>query len=124
MIARVSDNIVVEDKRDLVRLHFYIKYVIEKDIPLTKGDLDVLTSLYFYGPIENKGSMDKFILLCMNNGSKGSNQSVRNSMRVLRSHGIINKSKNSQAKYDDDDVLPYISEQLQFQYTCDSIIKE
>lgn len=93
-IKSFSDTVLLEEKRDVIRLHLYFK-LLQFGIKPFENDIDIILELYLFGGYSNSDEQTKFIDMCMKKGLKKSVQSVRNTLSKYVSVGLFDKPKNT-----------------------------
>lgn len=102
----ISDKILLPDIRDVLRIHFYIKFM-QKKIQFFDSDLDIIIELYLFGGYSTSDEQKRFIRLCLSKKYKKSIQSVRNSFSRYVNAGVLIKNKNREL-YINEEYLPTI----------------
>lgn len=93
-IKSFSDKVLLDGKKDVLRLHLYLK-LLQFGIKPFENDIDIILELYLFGGYSNSEQQTKFIDICMQKGLKKSEQSVRNTLSKYVNIGIFDKPKNS-----------------------------
>lgn len=101
MIVAVSDKTLLKTKRDVIRLHLYLKF-LERGIRPLEKDMELILELFEFGGYMNKEEQDDFIHLCLEKEYRKSEQSVRNTLSKYVSLGVFKKSKNTKLKVSED----------------------
>ena len=102
----LSDKILLPSLRDVLRIHFYIKFMQNK-VEFFDSDLDIIIELYLAGGYSSTDEQNRFIRLCINKRYKKSVQSVRNSFSRYVNSGVLKKPKNREL-YVSEEYLPTI----------------
>ena len=113
-IISFSDKVLLDEKRDVLRLHLYFK-LLQFGIKPFENDIDIILELYLFGGYSNSEQQSEFINTCMQKGLKKSEQSVRNTLSKYVNIGVFDKPKNSVLSINDK-FIPKVS--------CDKIILE
>lgn len=92
-VDKIAEVMLLKDRRDVVRIHFYIKLIQKGIVPYDK-DLDVLINLYEMGGYSNEKEQLQFFNSCIYNKYKKSIQSIRNTLAKYTEIGVLNKPKN------------------------------
>jgi hypothetical protein len=100
VIKSFSDTVLLQEKRDVLRVHLYFKF-IQFGIKPFENDIDIIIELYIFGGYTNSDQQNRFIELCIAKGLKKSPQSVRNTLSKYVNMGIFEKSKNTHLKLND-----------------------
>ncbi len=93
-IKALKEKVLLEDKRDVLRIHLYFK-LIENGIKPFENDIDIMLELYMFGGYSNREQQSKFIETCIKKGLKKSSQSLRNTLSKYVNMGIFDKPKNT-----------------------------
>lgn len=94
MIKAFTDKVLLQDKRDVLRIHLYFK-LVQYGIRPFENDIDIIIELYMFGGYSNSEEQARFIDLCLKKGFKKSIQSLRNTLSKYVSMGIFEKPKNT-----------------------------
>lgn len=94
IIKSFPDSIVLQTKREVLRVHLYTK-LIQFGIQPYENDIDVVLELYCFGGY-NDESQKRFFDICLEKKYKKSEQSVRNTLSKYTSLGVLEKPKNRQ----------------------------
>lgn len=113
-IKSFSDKVLLDQKRDVLRLHLYFK-LLQFGIKPFENDIDIILELYLFGGYSNSEQQAKFIDICMQKGLKKSIQSVRNTLSKYVNIGIFDKPKNTILSVNDK-FIPNVS--------CDKLVLE
>lgn len=111
-IKSFSDKILLPSKKDVLRVHLYLK-LLQYGIKPFENDLDIILELYLFGGYSNKDEQLNFIQMCMDKKLKKTNQSVRNTLSKYVIAGVFTKPKNTNL-YLDDKFIPKIE--------CDKLV--
>lgn len=93
-IKQFSDKILLNDSRDVLRLHLYTK-MLQNGIKPYENDIDILIDLYLFGGYNNPEEQSTFIQACLEKGLKKSDQSVRNTLSKYTVLKVLYKPKNT-----------------------------
>lgn len=94
VIKSITDKVLLNDKRDVIRLHLYFK-LLQYDVKALDNDIDIMIELYMFGGYKTPEEQYKFIELCMNKKLKKSDQSLRNTLSKYVRLKVFDKPKNS-----------------------------
>lgn len=93
IIKSFPDKILLSNKKDVLRVHLYLKF-IQYDIQPFENDIDILIELYCFGGYSGREKQEEFINLCLQRDYKKSKQSIRNVLSKYTNLGVLNKPKN------------------------------
>jgi hypothetical protein len=88
------DTILLKDKKDVLRVHLYLKF-IQYGIQPYENDMDIVLELYCFGGYSNSEKQEEFFDLCLKNRYKKSKQSIRNTLSKYTALGVFEKPKNT-----------------------------
>jgi hypothetical protein len=95
IIKSFSDRILLPYKKDVFRVHLYLKF-IQYGIQPFENDIDIILELYLFGGYSNAEEQDSFFKLCLEKNYKKSKQSIRNTLSKYTNLGVLGKPKNTQ----------------------------
>ena len=94
VIKAFPDKIVLPNRRDVLRVHLYLKF-IQYDIQPFENDIDIVLELFIFGGYRNAGEQDKFFDICLEKKFKKSKQSIRNTLSKYTNLGVLEKPRNT-----------------------------
>lgn len=95
MVIKVfPDKIVLPHKKDVLRVHLYLKF-IQYDIQPFENDIDIMLELFLFGGYKNAGEQEKFFEICLKRQYKKSKQSIRNTLSKYTNLGVLEKPRNT-----------------------------
>lgn len=94
VIKAFPDKIVLPDRRDVLRVHLYLKF-IQFDIQPFENDIDIVLELYVFGGYKNAGEQERFFEVCLEKQYKKSKQSIRNTLSKYTNLGVLEKPRNT-----------------------------
>lgn len=100
IIKSFPDVVVLPTKRDVLRVHLYLKFVQYGIKPFEK-DIDIVLELYCFGGYNNAEKQDEFFNICLEKKYKKSKQSIRNTLSTYTNLGIFEKPKNTSLRVSD-----------------------
>lgn len=100
MIKAIKDTVLLEEKDQVLKVHFFIK-MLQKGIRPFERDIDIIIELYNFGGYTNSEQQARFIDSCIKKGYRKSVQSLRNTLSKYVSMGVFEKSKNTTLKISD-----------------------
>lgn len=106
MIPVIEDRIQLPSKRHVLRLFLYTK-MIQKEVPFSESELDVLIELYEIGGYYDTDKEMEFFERCISKHYRTSTQSIRNVLTKFVNAGVIKKPKIHQ-RYISEEFLPQI----------------
>lgn len=93
-IKALTDRVLLETKRDVVKLHLYFKF-LQHGIKPYESDIDIIVELYMFGGYSNSHQQKDFLALCKAKNFRKTEQSVRNTISKYINIGVFEKPKNS-----------------------------
>lgn len=93
VIKSFQDVVLLSDKKDVLRVHLYLKF-IQYGIQPYENDLDIVLELYCFGGYDSGEKQDQFFNLCLEKKFKKSKQSIRNTLSKYTNLGVFEKRKN------------------------------
>lgn len=112
IIKGFSDKIILAEKKDVLRVHLYLK-LIENGIKPFENDMDIILELYSFGGYSNSEEQVKFIDTCLQKGLRKSGQSLRNTLSKYVNIGVFDKPKNT---------ILSVNEKFISKVTCDKLV--
>lgn len=94
VIKSITDKVLLNDKKDVIRLHLYFK-LLQYNIKALENDIEIMIELYTFGGYNTPEQQYNFIELCMKKKLKKSNQSLRNTLSKYVKLKVFDKPKNS-----------------------------
>ncbi len=94
MIKAFTDKVLLQEKKDVLRVHLYFK-LIQYGIRPFESDIDIMIELYMFGGYTNTEEQARFMDICLKKKYRKSIQSLRNALSKYVSMGIFEKPKNS-----------------------------
>lgn len=94
VIKAFPDKILLKDKKDVLRVHLYLKF-IQYGIHPYENDIDIVLELYCFGGYTNSERQEQFFDICLQNRYKKSRQSIRNTLSKYTALGVFEKPKNT-----------------------------
>lgn len=91
---KFEDVVLLSEKRDVLKMHLYLKFLQYGIRPL-ENDMDIILELYLFGGYKNSEEQGRFISTCLEKGHKKTNQSVRNTLSKYVNIGVFDKPKNT-----------------------------
>lgn len=111
-IKNISDKVLLKNKRDVLRVHLYLR-LLQFNIKALENDIDIMIELYMFGGYKNAEQQAEFIQICMDKELKKSSQSLRNTLSKYVNLKVFNKPRNSQLA---------LSEKFIPQLDCDKLV--
>lgn len=93
VIKSFPDKIILPDKKDVLRVHLYLKFV-QHDIQPFENDIDIILELYLFGGYRNSDEQEQFFDICLGKEYKKSKQSIRNTLSKYTNLGVLEKPRN------------------------------
>lgn len=112
VIKAFSDKVLLQEKRDVLRVHLYFK-LIQYGIKPFENDIDIIIELYMFGGYSNSDEQNRFIDLCVKKGLKKTGQSVRNTLSKYTTIGVFDKPRNT---------ILHINEKFVPRLGCDKLV--
>jgi hypothetical protein len=94
IVKAFSDKVLLNDKRDVLRVHLYFK-LVQYGIRPFENDIDIILELYIFGGYNSAEEQTQFIDSCIRKGLKKSPQSLRNTLSKYVSMGVFDKPRNT-----------------------------
>src|SRR5688572_19384311 len=89
-----SDTVLLPRKKDVLRLHLYLKF-LQFGIKPFENDINIILELYSFGGYKTKEEQEKFIQICLDKKLKRSAQSVRNTLSTYVTRKVCDKPRKS-----------------------------
>lgn len=115
-IKILSDKMLLEDKKDVLRLYLYSK-LLQYRIKPYENDISILLELYQFGGYNNSEEQNNFITTCLEKKLKKSAQSVRNTLSKYTKLKVLHKPKNRVITLSDEFIPPVNCDKLVLQST-------
>lgn len=93
VIKSFPDKILLTDKRDVLRVHLYLKFV-QYGIQPFENDIDIVLELYCFGGYETGQKQEEFFDICLQKKFRKSKQSIRNALSKYTNLGVFEKKRN------------------------------
>ena len=116
IIKQFLDKVLLQDKRDVLRGHLYLKF-LQYGIQPYENDLDIIIELYCFGGYENAQKQDQFFDLCLEKKYKKSKQSIRNTLSKYTNLGVFEKPRNTSLSVSPKYIPPIEFDRLLLQHT-------
>jgi hypothetical protein len=94
IIKSFLDKVLLPEKRDVLRVHLYLKF-LQYGIPPYENDMNIVLELYCFGGYNNSLKQDEFFDLCLEKKYKKSKQSIRNTLSKYTNLGVFEKPRNT-----------------------------
>lgn len=94
IIKSFIDKVLLPDKKDVLRVHLYLKF-LEHGIAPYENDMNIILELYQFGGYNNSEKQDEFFDLCLEKKYKKSKQSIRNTLSKYTNLGVFEKPRNT-----------------------------
>lgn len=94
VIKSFLDKVLLPDKRDVLRVHLYLKFV-QYGIQPFENDMNIILELYCFGGYNNAEKQERFFDLCLEKKYKKSSQSIRNTLSKYTNLGVLEKPRNT-----------------------------
>jgi hypothetical protein len=105
-IKQLSDKILLNDSKDVLRIHLYTKF-LQHGIKPYQNHIDFIIEFYLFGGYNSKEEQDSFIQLCIEKRLRKSDQSARNLLSEYTELKVLNKKKNLSLSVSED-FLPIV----------------
>ena len=116
IIKQFLDKVLLQDKRDVLRVHLYLKF-LQYGIQPYENDLDIIIELYCFGGYANAQKQDEFFDLCLEKKYKKSKQSIRNTLSKYTNLGVFEKPRNTSLSVSPKYIPPIEFDRLLLQHT-------
>lgn len=94
IIKSFIDKVLLPDKKDVLRVHLYLKFLEHGIVPY-ENDMNIILELYQFGGYNNSEKQDEFFDLCLEKKYKKSKQSIRNTLSKYTNLGVFEKPRNT-----------------------------
>lgn len=94
IIKSFLDKVLLPDKRDVLKVHLYLKF-LQYGIQPYENDMNIVLELYSFGGYSNSQKQDEFFDLCLEKKFKKSKQSIRNTLSKYTNLGVFEKPRNT-----------------------------
>jgi len=94
VIKSFLDKVLLPNKRDVLRVHLYLKF-LQHGIQPYENDIDIVIELYMFGGYNNSHKQDEFFDLCLEKKYRKSRQSIRNALSKYTNLGVFEKPRNT-----------------------------
>lgn len=94
VIKSFLDKVLLPDKRDVLRVHLYLKF-LQYNIQPYENDINIIIELYFFGGYSNSEKQEQFFDTCLEKKYKKSKQSIRNTLSKYTNLGVLEKPRNT-----------------------------
>lgn len=94
VIKSFLDRVLLPDKRDVLRIHLYLKF-LQYGINPYENDMNIVIELYTFGGYSNSQKQEQFFDLCLERKYKKSRQSIRNTLSKYTNLGVFEKPRNT-----------------------------
>ena len=124
MNVPLIENKLRLERKDLVKIHLFIKLISNKVIGhFSDREIDILSELYMFGGIEDKETSDNFLNHCYEIGlSKvGAANSIRNVLSKGRIYKVVKRKKANYWKIERDYIPEFESDKLVLKYLLTNI---
>jgi hypothetical protein len=94
VVKSFQDKILLPDKRDVLRVHLYLKF-LQYGIPPYENDMNIVLELYCFGGYSDSKKQEEFFDTCLLKKYKKSRQSIRNTLSKYTNLGVFEKPRNT-----------------------------
>lgn len=116
VIKSFLDKVLLPDKRDVLRVHLYLKF-LQYGIQPYENDLNIVIELYTFGGYTNSQKQEEFFDLCLDKKYKKSRQSIRNTLSKYTNLGVFEKPRNTSLSVSSKYIPPISFDRLLLQHT-------
>ncbi len=116
VIKSFLDKVLLPDKRDVLRVHLYLKF-IQYGIQPFENDIDIVLELYCSGGYNSADKQEKFFDMCLEKKYKKSKQSIRNTLSKYTNLGVLEKPRNTSLSVSSKFIPPIEFDRLLLQHT-------
>lgn len=116
VIKSFLDKVLLEDKRDVLRVHLYLKFLQYGIVPY-ENDMDIVLELYCFGGYNNSQKQEEFFEVCLGKKYKKSKQSIRNTLSKYINLGVLEKPRNTSLSVSAKYIPPIKFDRLLLQHT-------
>jgi hypothetical protein len=94
VIKSFVDKVLLPDRRDVLRIHLYTKF-IQYGIQPYENDINIVLELYCFGGYSDADKQDEFFAICLDKKYKKSKQSIRNTLSKYTNLGVFERVRNT-----------------------------
>lgn len=94
VIKSFLDKVLLPKKRDVLRIHLYLKF-LQYGIQPYENDINIVIELYIFGGYSNSQKQEEFFDICLEKKYKKSRQSIRNTLSKYTNLGVFEKARNT-----------------------------
>lgn len=116
VIKSFLDKVLLPDKKDVLRIHLYLKF-LQHGIQPFENDMNIVLELYCFGGYTSTEKQEEFFKLCLANKFKKSKQSIRNTLSKYTHLGVFDKPKNASLSVSSKYIPPIEFDRLLLQHT-------
>lgn len=116
VIKSFLDKVLLQDKKDVLRIHLYLKF-LQYGIHPYENDMNILLELYCFGGYTNAEKQEQFFKVCIDKKYKKTKQSIRNTLSKYISLGILDKPRNTSLSVSAKYIPPIQFDRLLLQHT-------
>lgn len=116
IIKSFLDKVLLSDKRDVLRVHLYLKFLQYGIVPY-ENDMNIVLELYCFGGYSNAQKQDEFFEICMKKKYRKSKQSLRNALSKYTNLGVLEKPRNTSLSVSSKYIPPIEFDRLLLQHT-------
>jgi hypothetical protein len=116
VIKQFLDKVLLPDKKDVLRMHLYLKF-LQYGIQPFENDMNIVIELYCFGGYNNTEKQEKFFNMCLDKKYKKSKQSVRNTLSKYTNLGVLEKPRNTSLSVSSKYIPPIEFDRLLLQHT-------
>lgn len=115
IIKSFLDKILLSDKKDVLRIHIYLKF-LQYGIQPFENDINIIIELYSIGGYNNSETQEKFFDTCLEYKYKKTKQSIRNTLSKYINLGVLEKPRNVSLSVSSKYIPPVECDRLLLQY--------
>lgn len=116
VIKSFLDKVLLPDKRDVLRVHLYLKF-LQYGIQPYENDINIVIELYVFGGYDNAQKQEAFFDMCLEKKYKKSRQSIRNTLSKYTNLGVFEKPRNTSLAVSGKYIPPIKFDKLLLQHT-------
>lgn len=116
IIKSFLDKVLLSDKRDVLKVHLYLKF-LQYGITPYENDMNIVLELYCFGGYANSQKQEEFFDLCLEKKYKKSKQSIRNTLSKYTNLGVFEKPRNTSLSVSSKYIPPIEFDRLLLQHT-------
>ncbi len=116
VIKSFLDKVLLPNKRDVLRVHLYLKF-LQYGISPYENDINIVIELYIFGGYSNSQKQEEFFDLCLDKKYKKSRQSIRNTLSKYTNLGVFEKPRNTSLSVSSKYIPPISFDRLLLQHT-------